>query len=404
MHRHIENLIIGGGVAGLTVSYVLNRSGRDSVVVEKENSLGGLCRSFSMKGEWFDHGARVSFTKDPFVIGLLEDNVEHNSTKAIGYNYKNGKWIPHPVQTNLAILDTEEKIKIISDFVNRPNYDSLDNYQQWLESKYGRYFTNSFPRVYTRKYWTVEPKMMDTSWIGVRMYTPSLEEVLYGAFEKETPYLHYSGTSRYPIKGGFESFIVDLKENADALCNTNVTAIDLDGKAVLLDDNSCIEYENLVFSAPLPEIIPLIEQVPDGVLDAVKGLDSTSLVLVSLCLDKEMNMSGAYVYDEDICISRMYCTNKYSGIFSGFSAWQSEVYYSKYKPLEESIDSVKNRVIHQLDKMGLISLDQIVDEDVRYIPYANVIFTHSIHQNKRIAHDYIDKEGVYYAGRFADWD
>ena len=53
----MKYLILGAGPAGLTLANKLLQSGEDNfLVIEKEDSAGGLCRSAEVDGSPFDIG------------------------------------------------------------------------------------------------------------------------------------------------------------------------------------------------------------------------------------------------------------------------------------------------------------------------------------------------------------
>ena len=56
-------VIIGAGPAGLTAAYKLCKAGIESVVLEKDNLVGGLSRTVDYKGFKFDIGGHRFFTK-----------------------------------------------------------------------------------------------------------------------------------------------------------------------------------------------------------------------------------------------------------------------------------------------------------------------------------------------------
>ena len=43
-------LIIGAGLTGLTAAHVLRKQGKDVLVIEKENRIGGQIRTFKEQG------------------------------------------------------------------------------------------------------------------------------------------------------------------------------------------------------------------------------------------------------------------------------------------------------------------------------------------------------------------
>ena len=99
--KKYDILVIGGGPAGLSAGYTLNKSGVRAAVYDKNSHAGGLCRSFKIKGYTFDTFAHVNFSKDPYVTSMLEGKTEFIIHKPEAYNYSRGVWIRNPVQNNL---------------------------------------------------------------------------------------------------------------------------------------------------------------------------------------------------------------------------------------------------------------------------------------------------------------
>lgn len=54
-----DAIVVGGGVAGLTAAAFVAKSGRSVLLLEKEERLGGLVGSFTVKGFTFDAGIRA---------------------------------------------------------------------------------------------------------------------------------------------------------------------------------------------------------------------------------------------------------------------------------------------------------------------------------------------------------
>lgn len=398
-------VIIGAGIAGLAASYYLKQAGIASVIYERNSRPGGLSKSFSIKDYYFDYGGHCTFTKDKELQEILEAGVECHESTAIGYNYKKGNWIKHPVQNNLCCLPTEEKIAILQDFINKPDQQP-QNYREWLLKTYGEYYTNNYPTLYTRKYWTVEPEMMETKWVGPRMYQSSLQEVLKGAFEMDTPEVHYSNGIRYPKNGGFELLLQNMIHVSEIICDKHVVKIRPDDKIIEFQDGASIKYQTLISTVPLPEYVNLLPEINDLQKQAMARLNHTSLTLVSLGLKKVQDIPATtfYIYDEDILPARVYSPSVMSGTGREHVSLQAEFYSSKFKPLTMTMDEIKERTVRQLIEIGVFEREHIEVSDVRYEKYANIIFTPDIYDNRACVHELLKTNGIYYAGRFGDWD
>lgn len=404
-------IILGAGISGISAAYHLKEAGFDSIIYEKANSWGGLCDNFVIDGFRFDTFIHLSFTEERYVRDLFAESVQSQVHIPHPLNYYKGHWLKHPVQNNLFHLDIEEKIKIIVDFINRvdtSSEDIIDNYEEWLLVQFGNYFAENFPLVYTRKYWTVDADELETRWIGGRMYLPTIEEVLEGAMTSDTPNTYYAKEMRYPIKGGYKSFINNMALDANIHLKSEITRINLETKEIEINGRQIEKFDWLISSLPLPEIVRLIDNVPDIVREASKKLKWTSGAIISLGFNKPdiPRCLWFYIYDEDILTSRIYSPSIKSrdNVPDGCSSIQGEIYFSQEKPLEKEISTLLEDEIENYVHMGLFTKDDLIVKDIRIEQYANVIFNHEIYDSRKIIREYLEQQGIITIGRFGEWD
>src|SRR5215472_5320552 len=85
-------VMIGAGPAGLTAAYELCKVGVKSIVLEKDQMVGGIARTVDYKGYHFDIGGHRFFTKVKVVediwreILIEEDFLRCNRLSRIYYN------------------------------------------------------------------------------------------------------------------------------------------------------------------------------------------------------------------------------------------------------------------------------------------------------------------------------
>ncbi len=401
--------IIGSGIAGISAGYHLNKKGDSVVIFEKDNDWGGLCGNFTIDGFRFDRFVHFTFTDDPYIKGIFEKSSPLYNHPSVSSNYYQGYWLKHPAQNNLAPLPTDEKVKIINDFVNRPqkNIEDIEDYSEWLRVQYGNYFAENFPFKYTRKYWGVEAKDLETKWVGNRMHSPDLAEVLKGAFETSEDNFYYTKYMRYPKKGGFRSILNDCREGLDIRFNKEVVRIDTKNKIIYFKDNTSEKYERLISSLPLPEIVDMIDGCPQDVKGAGHSLHNTCGYMVSLGFRRPdvAKHLWFYIYDEDILASRVYSPNLKSpdNVPEGCSSLQAEIFFDCKADIPTKEVVLKN-TIEKLVRMGLFTENEIAVKDIRFEKYANVTFDKDIYKNRQIVLDYLAKVGIESIGRFGKWD
>jgi protoporphyrinogen oxidase/beta-glucosidase/6-phospho-beta-glucosidase/beta-galactosidase/glycosyltransferase involved in cell wall biosynthesis len=95
-----ECLILGAGPTGLSAAY---HYGEGSVLVEREQTVGGWCRSIQDQGFRFDHAGHIMFSNDADVLKLydllLGDNVHWQNREA--WVYSKGVHTRYPFQSAL---------------------------------------------------------------------------------------------------------------------------------------------------------------------------------------------------------------------------------------------------------------------------------------------------------------
>ena len=400
---------MGAGIAGISAGYHLKQKGIDAVIYEKDADWGGLCGNFTINGFRFDRFVHFTFTNDPYIKGIFEKSSPLYEHPSVSYNYYHGTWLKHPALNNLAPLSEAEKKKIIEDFKNRPQKDEAEitDYADWLRVQNGNYFAEHFPFVYTRKYWGQDPKNMETKWIGKRIHSPDLSEVLKGAEKTQDENFYYTSVMRYPKKGGFRSILDDCRKELDIEFNKKAVRIDARQKKVLFADGSCEKYERLVSTLPLPEIVKIIDGCPDNVQKAANNLHWTCGYQVSLGFKRPdvAKHLWFYIYDEDVPPARVYSPSLKSpdNAPERCSSYQAEVFFDcqdKVPPANE----VLAQTVEKLKEICHFSDSDILVKDIRFEPYANVTFTHGIYENRQIVLDYLKSVGVESIGRFGKWD
>ena len=405
----LNNVILGAGIAGISAAYHLKQKGKSSVIFEKDNDWGGLCGFFEIDGFRFDRFVHFSFASDENDKKLFSGKTGMIEHIPFPSNYYHGTWLRHPAQNNLAPLSTKEKVDIISDFISRPHkdVDKIQNYAEWLRVQYGNYFAEHFPFVYTRKYWGVEAKELETKWVGVRMYQPDIRQVLAGSYETQDECFYFAKKMLYPKKGGFRSILNTCRQGLDIRLNKKVVKICPTDKKIYFADNTECNYTRLISTLPLPEIVKMLNNVPEDVLKAVNDLHWTCGYQVSLGFKRPdvAKYLWFYIYDEDILPARVYSPNLKSpdNVPEGCSSLQAEVFFdckSKIIPAE----TVLNNTIEKMKAMNIFKDEDLIVKDIRFEPYANITFVPSIYKNRQIILDYLKSQGIDSIGRFGKWD
>ena len=407
-------VVLGSGMAGFGAAYRLHAEGIIPTMYDKNAYHGGHTASFRHgSGFLFDIGPHISFTKDTRIQELYAESVnqQYETVQININNYWRGHWPQHPVQLHLHGLPEDVIIKVIGDFVEEHHAPErqVKNYADWLLASFGRTFSELFPMQYARKYHLTTADNMSTEWLGPRIYRPSLEEVLRGALSASAPQIHYITHFRYPSEGGFVSYLKKFVPMGSVKFNHELVSIDPRERQLSFANGFVAQYDALVSSVALPDLVRMIRGVPQDVLDAASLLACSTCVLVNVGVDRN-DISKAhitYFYDEDIRFTRLSFPHMLSAsnVPPGAGSIQAEVYFSdKYKPLTGSPDELIEPVINDLRRCGLLrENDRILFRSAMLVRYANIIFDLERTAALKTVHGYLDDIGINYCGRFGDW-
>lgn len=368
-------------MAGLSSSYHLGHE--NCQVFEQHNYVGGHIHTKEHNGFTWDEGPHVSFTKSDYVRNLFDDGIEVLKYPVHPVNYYQGTWIDHPAQTNLYVLPDALKQACVSDFLAVRNATegtefAPQNYQEWLEFAFGKTFADTFPRAYTKKYWTTEPANLTTDWVGSRVYFPEIDDVVKGAEGPLDKSTHYISSVYYPAKGGYFSFTTKLAAGANVKYGKKLQHISFANREIQFTDGTRVTYEKLVNTIPLPILIKQSD-APAEIKVAADQLSCSSVLIINVAATHVTQRSNAwlYVYDEDKLSSRINFTELLApgNAPTGKTGIQVEVYFSRYYPMQDSMESIKARVIEELIEMQLLqSVQQVESVETNWVQWANVIF------------------------------
>ncbi|MFQ5873510.1 MAG: protoporphyrinogen/coproporphyrinogen oxidase [Dehalococcoidia bacterium] len=400
--------ILGAGLAGLSAAYHL--PGWDCHVYDQHPYYGGHAHSWSYGGFIFDEGPHVSFTKSAKVRELFARSVGggYYESMVIASNYFYGHILAHPAQTNLYGLPEALVQGCIGDLAQAEAElgGTPANYAEWCYQNLGRTFSEEFTFRYTRKYWTLDPRRMTTDWIGVRVYRPSLPEVIAGATNAGGGNHYYIQEIRYPQEGGFYSFTHLLAQGRDLRLGHQLVELDLRSRRLTFANGRSEHYDHLISSLPLPELVRVIKDAPAPVRDAAQELSCSSIVIVNVGLKGNSlpHCHWMYFYDDDIIFSRVSFPHMLSpnNVPPGHSSLQAEVYFSKHRPLP--VARVTEKVLSDLRRVGLLrDADDIVLCRTEWVQYGNVIFDEQRARSLATVRRFLEGQRVLPCGRYGEW-
>jgi protoporphyrinogen oxidase/glycosyltransferase involved in cell wall biosynthesis len=443
--RDVGCLIIGGGPTGLSAAY---HSDADTVLLERNQTVGGWCRSIQDAGFTFDYAGHIMFSNDPYVLKLydilLGDNQHWQMREA--WIYSKQVFTRYPFQGALYGLPPDVIKECIvgaidaryaeaaaapacaaaavedccadgtADAANAgvnggAREQKTQSFEEFIYKVWGAGIAKHFAIPYNKKIWTVPLSEMETSWLGGRVPLPDLGEIIDGALQPVAKPQGPNARFGYPRKGGFQALVSGFLPHirGQIELNADVAQVLPAEHAVALADGRRIKYEHLISTMPLPELVKLIgAEAPEEVRAAARGLRHISIRCVNIGIARENVTDKHWIYyPEDSIFHRIFVQGNASPECNapGGFGFTCEISYSPWKPLPVDGAALIQRCIDDCIKVGMMSADdKIMVANQVDMPYAYVVYDHARARNVATVRDWLMQYDIVLAGRYSEWE
>jgi protoporphyrinogen oxidase len=406
-------VVLGGGIAGLSLSSFLDTP---TIILESEERVGGLCRSYTFRDFTYDIGPHIIFSKNQKVLDLHNSLVPVAQLQRLNKILIEGSFLKYPFENHLGELPTALIDKCLQEFLNNPYENlSVSNMQQFFLSKFGEGMTDVYFGPYNKKIWKFDPSCLDLQMVD-RIPSPPMEDVVSGSRgvykDGYTHQLHFT----YPKSGGFESIINAYEAN----CITKGDQILVNSKVVSLEKNGsswtiCTELdkfsaEKIVSTIPLNILPKLVPTAPQEILDAASKLLYNSIHIVVMQFEKDilLDQFALYIPDMDIIfhrLSRLNFLGPAYGEGSGKFNVMLEVTFRQGSHLGTLNESeIIEQCLEGLERLQIVTRDQLVDAEVRTFEYAYVIYDIEHRSNVDKVINWANALGIHCHGRFGKFE
>jgi UDP-galactopyranose mutase len=446
---HPKCVIMGAGPTGLSAAYHL---GSDTLLLERNSTVGGWCRSIKDNGFTFDHAGHIMFSNDPYVQQLydvlLGSNQHWQDREA--WVYSKNVFTRYPfqgalyglppavikeclvgaIEARFGSLNQAPATAANAPHCAAPTIDDCcgdgsvaiggtrgatkrepDNFEEFIYQVWGRGIARHFGIPYNKKLWTVPLSEMETSWLGGRVPLPDLESIIEGALEPVAKPMGPNARFGYPLKGGFQAlmsgFLPHIRGKIEL--NANVVQLLAPEHMVALADGRRFRYDHLISTAPLPELIKLLgSQAPAPVRAAARALRHISVRCVNIGIQRENVTDKHWIYyPEDTIFHRIFVqgnASPYCNAPGGFG-FTCEISYSPWKSLPVDGDALIARCIEDCIKVGMMRReDTVLAANLIDMPYAYVVYDHARSANVAIIKAWLAEHDILLAGRYSEWE
>lgn len=451
-----RNIVIGAGPTGLSAAYHL---GRGSLLLERQATVGGWCRSIEANGFTFDYAGHIMFSNETYVHEmyrmLLGDNVHWQDREA--WIYSKGVYTRYPFQGALYGLPpnvikecimgaiesrfgTLQKPAVEHSNGHKPNGScpttlngdccgdgmlelntplvassesptAKENFENFIYRTWGKGIAKHFAIPYNRKLWAVPLAEMETSWLGGRVPLPDLEEMIEGALSPKPLPMGPNARFGYPLKGGFQALMDGFLPHlhGDLRLNAGVSRVSGKNRRIYLTDGSEFAYENLISTMPLPHLIRMLgSEAPAAIHDAAEKLRFTSVRCVHIGVGRpELTEKHWIYYPEDTVFHRIFVQGNASPHCNppGGFGFTCEITYGPGKPLPCEGEDLIELCVRDARRVGFMREDDPVWATAMVdLPCAYVVYDHQRAATVKTLREWLASYGIILAGRYGEWE
>lgn len=249
------DLIIGAGITDL--SYALFCEHNDYMILEREDKIGGYCKTTQRGDFTWDYSGHFFHFQDKEIHKSIMSHIDplHLVTVHKQTNIKYKEFlIEYPFQKNIHQLPKEELIDCIYDLfdVREKQYD---NFKEMLYAKFGKSISEKFLIPYNTKLYACDLNLLDKDAMG-RFFPYAEKEEIIRNF-KNSNNTSYNASFVYPQNGAIEyvNSVASRLDPTKIKTNTHIDSINKELQYVETSQGEKIHYDRLVSTIPFPQLL-----------------------------------------------------------------------------------------------------------------------------------------------------
>jgi protoporphyrinogen oxidase len=390
------DLIIGGGVSGL--SYAAFCGHQDYLIIEKDSTPGGYCRTVKQDGFTWDYSGHFFHFVNSEIKRFLFEKMNEADILTVQKHaqiyYKNG-YVDFPFQRNIHQLEKEDFIDCLYDLFNNP-FSGEESFKQMLYAKFGKSIAEKFLIPYNEKLYACDLDLLDTDAMG-RYFPYANKEEIIRNFRNPHNEMHNS-TFLYP-KGGAEEYVTSISSRLDPSkisLNEELLSIDL-VKKVAQTNKRTIPFERVISSIALTDLLTRCHIPYDE-----KVYTWNKVLVFNLGFDKKGGDTvnhWVYFPEKKYCFYRI---GYYDNIFNDTRlSLYVELGFDKYAKIDEEF--YLRSVLEDLRKAGVITDHKLVSHWSVVMNPAYVHINAASEKDKEEKLKLLESHQVYSIGRYGGW-
>ncbi len=401
--KHIQNIVIGAGVSGLSAARLLHEQNKEVLILEKANKPGGLIKCDRVEGHLFHRvgghvfNSRNQEIKDWFWKHFNQEETFLSAKRKAGINIQN-KTVGYPIENYLYQLDDQTVTSIINELMDLDKQGSkspqeYDNFEAFLKGNFGEQLFKLYFEPYNHKIWKTDLSKVALPWLDGKLPMPNYREtILSNILRKEEGNMVHS--SFYYPKNNGSQFIADtLAQGTKIIYNTTVDSIVRKGNEWIIND--AYSAENIIYTGDIRQLNQTVKEVSDNIsagLQKVKDLKSNGTSNL-LCTVDDNDYSWMYLPEQQTPAHRIIFTGNFSKTNNAPEGNRScTIEFSGYTPKEEMLQAIKQLPFNP----------KAIAHN--YEPNSYVIQQNGDKENIDHTRSLLQEQNFHLCGRFAEWE
>jgi len=414
MGTHRTNvLILGGGLAGLTVGMLLRRNGeQDLAILEKDETVGGLLKTSFERSLEIDHLPHIFFTRDEqarqWYNALVPDSSHHSSRLGV---FHAGRYLDYPFQLHLHQLPHPERVACLADYLaaRRAGAEASPavDFETFAVRTFGRRVTELFFRPYNEKLWCVPLDRLSTEWVARKIDDVSDRDMarsFLGAAEREKRDFGPHAAFSYPREGGIQKLAEATAANLDpAHIRLEQRVIDVNPQErQVRTETDTWHYERLVWTLPLNRLSALLGDD----FAACERLVYTQVTSIHVVCREVSLPDKHWIYFGDTGIP-FYRITRVDRFNARYADGPCPMIVEVSAHGQDSVDPAAqtDTVLESLLRLGIISSRDSI-EFTRTFHYSPAYVVYDLEHRATVdsLHAKLAEHDIVTAGRFGDWE
>ncbi len=301
--------IIGGGISGLVVAFLLKNKGFDVTLFEKSNQVGGNIQTRKVDGFLIEHGPN-SLIKSPRLVDLIKtlkletEILIANPTNKKRYVLQNGKLRALPMSIAKMATDgffsVRAKLRLLKEPFIKSKSPKGESVAEFFERRLGKEIVEKAADPFIAGIFAGNPESLSVKAAFPRLYELERDygSLLLGLLRSKTEKPDANFPHSFSFKNGIQTLTDRLAEVLGESVKTNGEILRIEksgGEFIVKTDAGAKNFDAVVISTPAESAASLIENADADLSAQLENIYYPPIAMVFFGIEKEkisFNLDG----------------------------------------------------------------------------------------------------------------